>query len=754
MNGLRSALGRSVAAVAVTLLFAVIAWGGARPAEAHAVLTSSSPAAGAELSEPPNAIDLWFSEPLEPRFTSFELLDGDGAALPVDGIVVDPTDPYHLSGLPRRLEPGIYTVFYRNVSQSDGHEWSGSFSFTVLNPDGSVPTGQAYQPELGAANSPANIIGRWFTFLGFTLVAGGAVFLWPLRRHAEATRRLAPVHAEATRRIALVGLPLLVAGGALVISAQAQAVPGASALDIAAGTRGGTLWLWRMIAVEAIAVLLALSFLARRWRHRRGEQLTLALLPLAAFGGIATVALLSHAAAAPGFGFHVLTDVLHLWLAAGWVGGLAVLGVMLVAVRRHLPEERAAAMVYLVAPFAVFAAVSVYGLAVSGVVRVLGEIPTLSVLWETEYGRWLLAKLVLVAAMLGVAFLNRRAVQAVHRSSGRTALEAAAGRVRRLLPVELALGIAILFSVGVFGQVPTPRGAAEAPASVADIMQVFNGVQQDGDVNVHLQVTPATVGPNTLRLHLYGEHGRTFEDVQRVRITFARPGALGGEQVDATPAGRGIYTATGSFLSLALTWELTVDVSRAGQDDVRLGFSVPIAPGAAGGERAGAWSSPAPQITTRLLASILALMAGVGLALGWRRHPRWSAATQTAGWVVVLGAIWIGTTGDRTSGFQNPTPGDPAAIERGGTLYAQQCVTCHGVDGRGDGPAAAGLQPPPADLRLHIPLHTDAETFLFITRGVPNTAMPAWEDVLTEAERWDLVNYLLDAYSGDEPLGP
>lgn len=44
------------------------------------------------------------------------------------------------------------------------------------------------------------------------------------------------------------------------------------------------------------------------------------------------------------------------------------------------------------------------------------------------------------------------------------------------------------------------------------------------------------------------------------------------------------------------------------------------------------------------------------------------------------------------------TPGKPASTERGKALFSEYCASCHGVSGRGDGPAAPALKIPPADL--------------------------------------------------------
>jgi len=80
---------------------------------------------------------------------------------------------------------------------------------------------------------------------------------------------------------------------------------------------------------------------------------------------------------------------------------------------------------------------------------------------------------------------------------------------------------------------------------------------------------------------------------------------------------------------------------------------------------------------------------------------------------------------------------------RGARLYADNCASCHGVDGRGNGPLAATLEPPPTDF-------TDPERYrkrtlygLYstITHGVEGTAMEGWTG-LPEQDRWSLAFYV------------
>src|SRR5688500_15612905 len=102
-----------------------------------------------------------------------------------------------------------------------------------------------------------------------------------------------------------------------------------------------------------------------------------------------------------------------------------------------------------------------------------------------------------------------------------------------------------------------------------------------------------------------------------------------------------------------------------------------------------------------------------------------------------------------------PSPGaaQEAAAEggEGKVVYDRWCAGCHGVDGAGAGPGAATMLPRPRDVtraQYQIrttgsgELPTDADIMHIIDVGMPGTAMPGWEDLLTVAEREALVAYL------------
>ncbi len=88
---------------------------------------------------------------------------------------------------------------------------------------------------------------------------------------------------------------------------------------------------------------------------------------------------------------------------------------------------------------------------------------------------------------------------------------------------------------------------------------------------------------------------------------------------------------------------------------------------------------------------------------------------------------------------KNPMPADKASIERGQKLYRTHCASCHGAQGRGDGPAGAPLTPRPADLTLSKE-HRDGDLAWKIANG--RDGMPDWKTVLTGKQIWDVVNFI------------
>jgi high-affinity iron transporter len=92
-----------------------------------------------------------------------------------------------------------------------------------------------------------------------------------------------------------------------------------------------------------------------------------------------------------------------------------------------------------------------------------------------------------------------------------------------------------------------------------------------------------------------------------------------------------------------------------------------------------------------------------------------------------------------------PSPARPASVARGARLYARECTECHGATGKGDGPKATKVKgPPPTDLTDATIVGSLAPVDIYrkLLIGVAGTAMPGFEEALSEEERWAVTAYV------------
>lgn len=91
----------------------------------------------------------------------------------------------------------------------------------------------------------------------------------------------------------------------------------------------------------------------------------------------------------------------------------------------------------------------------------------------------------------------------------------------------------------------------------------------------------------------------------------------------------------------------------------------------------------------------------------------------------------------------NVSPHSPPSITSGKQLYAQNCASCHGVSGNGEGPKAAMLNPPPINFQDMERQQERSVWGLYsaISQGVDGTAMPAFDN-LSKEQRWALAFYV------------
>jgi mono/diheme cytochrome c family protein len=84
----------------------------------------------------------------------------------------------------------------------------------------------------------------------------------------------------------------------------------------------------------------------------------------------------------------------------------------------------------------------------------------------------------------------------------------------------------------------------------------------------------------------------------------------------------------------------------------------------------------------------------------------------------------------------------PEAAADGEKVFKANCASCHGNEGRGDGPASGSLNPKPKDLSVLQKSVGDDYLFWRTNEGKPGTSMLPWRGVLSEEQIWQVVAFL------------
>lgn len=89
----------------------------------------------------------------------------------------------------------------------------------------------------------------------------------------------------------------------------------------------------------------------------------------------------------------------------------------------------------------------------------------------------------------------------------------------------------------------------------------------------------------------------------------------------------------------------------------------------------------------------------------------------------------------------NPLAGDPLSVTEGKKIFTAMCAICHGDKGKGNGAAGVSLTPRPANfLAITVRHESDGNIFWKLSEG--NPPMASYKTLLSETQRWQLVNYI------------
>ncbi|MGW3459974.1 copper resistance CopC/CopD family protein [Streptomyces olivaceoviridis] len=378
---------------------------GAGPASAHAALTGSDPAQGVVADKAPTQVSLTFSEKVALNDDSLRVLDPKGKP-------VQTGSPANVSGttyavrLKSGLADGTYTVTYQVVS-ADSHPVAGAYTFSVGAPSRTVVSGTGPTAGGGVVGG-LYAFGRYVSYAGFIVLAGGAAFVLACWRHGAGVRPLQRLVVGGWVALTAATLWLLLLRGAYTGSGKFADVFDLDLLGQVLQTKTGAALVSRLLLLAAAALFVAVLFgtYTRREEGEEKRDLTfgLAVGGVVVAAGLATSwAMAEHASTGLQPGIAMPVDVVHLLAVAAWLGGLTALLTALYRAPAETPVEAAA-----VQRFSRVAFGSVLALVVTGAYQSWRQLGSWSAFTETRYGQLLLVKIGLVAVLVGIAAVSRR----------------------------------------------------------------------------------------------------------------------------------------------------------------------------------------------------------------------------------------------------------------------------------------------------------------------------------------------------------
>jgi copper transport protein len=520
---------RAVALVAVWL-------GLAGAAHGHAVVLDTSPADGAVLKLAPGQIVIRFNEPVTP--VSAQVLDAEGRNITLRNAVTV-TDHELRIALPPSLAEGSYIASYRVVS-ADSHPVGGSIVFSV----GRVSS--RFSPRPTATGdwgwTVATIAVRIALYGGILFGAGGVLFLFLVTPEGTTER-------ETTRMAAAVAA-LGSFAALLAIGIQGGLLLGGPISNLATSSA------WRLGLVSgfgatAVTAMLGLALVAAGLSRKRPSVLR----PLASLGAATTLtslALSGHVITAGPRWVTVPVLLAHVIPISFWVGALVPLhqAVGRLGAEAAPVVERFSRVAFRAVPL----------LLAAGLVIAIVQVRSPRGLIGTTYGLFLLAKIGLVAGLLGLAALNkRRLTPSLARGDPR-----AGTALRRSIAAEIGLVLFILAATAALSTAPPPRVFASGSGGHAD--------HPSGDPDAGLSVTIVTSGRsaeiilhsvrsgiNSAQLKLLDSAGAAVQ-AQEVTFIAANP-AAGVEPIRRTgdEAGPGLWRVEDLLLVPAGMWSIRID---------------------------------------------------------------------------------------------------------------------------------------------------------------------------------------------------
>ncbi len=554
---------------------------------AHAQLLGTSPATGSTVPVQPREVIFQFNQNVGGTLGAVRVYDAQGNE--VDDLDVShPSGDEHWMGvgLKPHLPDGTYTATYRVIS-ADTHIVYGGLVFNIGHA-GAAPrytvASLIEKNRTGKVTSIAFGMARTLNYLAIAAMIGGLIFalaVWPAAlavsaRPEQSWNGASSAFTSRLRKLLYAAVAVGLVASVLGVLLQGASAAGVSLWSSMKGSvventlesRFGEVWGARAIDWALLGLVLVVCAALRADpipslgeepigaspRVRRPAVALMAVLAVGCLYLAVTPALAGHASIESPTGLFFPADALHVLAASVWVGGIACLLLVLPAATKQLEgPERTRLLVATLARFSPIALAAVVAISLTGAIQAYIDVRSLEGLTHTTYGALVIAKTLLLLALIGLGWTNRkRIIPALQRHVGDGRAPGGAGvRARRTLRGELVLMLAVLSATAALVSYAPPIDAASGPYSTSTHI---------GAADLQITVEPARAGPNTIHLYLIdAKTGAQFTATKELTVTARLPAkSIGPLPLKANVAGPGHYVLDSAVLSPAGTWSIEI----------------------------------------------------------------------------------------------------------------------------------------------------------------------------------------------------
>lgn len=573
----------------IACLVSLLGFGAIHTTFGHAFVLSSNPSQSQSLPQSPQQVNVFFSEPVDLRFSHLKVLDSNGKQ-------VDKGDVHHLQNdestltvsVPS-LKDGTYTVSTNVLSQTDGHVTDNAFVFGIgeavvvpTNVSTTTTSSTLYLPEAMA---------RFPALLAQVMIVGaafGSLWIWkPLSKISSIAESISQIRKKVSKSLAIyyvVASIILVSSNFAILFFQAIAING-SIIDVLE-TRFGTVLTERSVISF---ILLGLSLYELR-QFRKKKSYSFSTMETAGFLIIGiillvTTSLIGHGASNKQL-VPIIIDFVHNLVASLWIGGTFYLAFVLIPKLQEstmhwysklgtisvlIPRHSALvvtllAIIFITGPFLLY-------ILEDNLKLVIGSL----------YGTFLIAKLTIAGLMVILGgyssiFIQKQVVKSLkvgqvignksnnpnfsNQSESKRNAESTVIKFRKALVIESILGIALLLSVALLVNTGVPKSEvqnqAQATSVVATQSVPFETTRfLDNGTKVDLSISPFEVGNNNFKVSFLDMNGEPI-DLQSAQIKYSQiEESIGPITVDLEKQSRGIYSVNAT-LGIPGTWDLEV----------------------------------------------------------------------------------------------------------------------------------------------------------------------------------------------------